>query len=147
QLVLLVDGVESVSAQLDEADPGGGSATLLRLVRDGAAVGLTCVLTADRAVPGGRLAAVADHRLVLPLPDRADYAVAGIPMRAVPELRPPGRALLGEAALECQLVLPRPLLAGADGPAATALRIAELPADPELVLPEPTDSSATPLTL
>ena len=35
-------------------------------------------LTADRAVPGGRLAAVARQRLVLPLPDRADYAVAGI---------------------------------------------------------------------
>ena len=39
------------------------------LVRDGAAVGLTCVLTADRAVPGGRLAALARQRLVLPLPE------------------------------------------------------------------------------
>src|SRR6185312_3303448 len=137
QLLLLVDGVESVSAQLDEADPGGGAATLLRLVRDGAAVGLTCVLTADRAVPGGRLAAVADHRLVLPLPDRADYAVAGIPARAVPEVRPPGRALLGEAAVECQLALPRPLPALRERPLATALRIAELAPDPELPRPTP----------
>jgi S-DNA-T family DNA segregation ATPase FtsK/SpoIIIE len=147
QLLLLVDGVESLSAQLDEADPAGGSATLLRLIRDGAAVGLTCVLTADRAVPGGRLAAVADHRLVLPLPNRADYAVAGIPTRAVPELRPPGRALLGEAALECQVALPRPLVAGDNRPAATAVRIAELPPDPEVPLPEPTDASAGSLVL
>jgi S-DNA-T family DNA segregation ATPase FtsK/SpoIIIE len=132
-----VDGVESASTQLDDADPGGGSATLLRLVRDGAAVGLTCVLTADRAVPGGRLAAVADHRLVLPLPDRADYAVAGIPARAVPEVRPPGRALLGEAAVECQLALPRPLPAFRERPVATALRIPELAPDPELPLPPP----------
>jgi S-DNA-T family DNA segregation ATPase FtsK/SpoIIIE len=100
-------------------------------------VGVTCVLTSDRAVPGGRLAAVAGQRLVLPLPDRADYAVAGVPARAVPGRRPPGRALLGEDALECQLALPRP-------PAPTAppdewfprpLRIAELPSDPELAAP------------
>jgi len=137
ELLLLVDGVESVSTQLDEADPGGGSAMLLRLVRDGAAVGLTCVLTADRAVPGGRLVAVADRRLVLPMPDRADYAVAGIPARAVPEFRPPGRALFGEAGLECQLALPRPLPAPEGRPATTALRIAQVTPDPELPLPSP----------
>jgi S-DNA-T family DNA segregation ATPase FtsK/SpoIIIE len=71
-LLLLVDGVESVMTQLDESDPGRGSAALLRLVRDGGAAGLTCLLTADRAVPGGRLANAVGTRLVLPLPDRAD---------------------------------------------------------------------------
>ncbi|MFP5371462.1 MAG: FtsK/SpoIIIE domain-containing protein [Actinomycetes bacterium] len=136
-ILLLVDGVESICGVLDDADPGRGSAQLFRLVRDGAAVGLTCVLTSDRAVPGGRLAAVATQRLVLPLPDRADYAVAGVPARAVPGSRPPGRALLGEEALECQLVLPRPLspvaapLPGSPLP----LDIAELPADPVLDVP------------
>jgi S-DNA-T family DNA segregation ATPase FtsK/SpoIIIE len=123
-----------VCTVLDEADPGRGSAQFLRLVRDGAAVGLTCVLTADRAVPGGRLAALARQRLVLPLPDRADYAVAGIAARAVPGRRPPGRALLGEEALETQLALPRLLEPRApSGPAVRApLRIVELPPDPVL---------------
>ncbi|PRY51828.1 S-DNA-T family DNA segregation ATPase FtsK/SpoIIIE [Geodermatophilus tzadiensis] len=132
-VLLLVDGVESLVAQLDEAVPGSGSADLLRLVRDGAAAGLTCVLTGDRAVPGGRLAAAAGTRLVLPLPDRADYAVAGVPVRAVPAERPPGRALLGEQALECQLALPRPLRPAAGrslGPA--PVRIPLLPPDPRL---------------
>jgi len=137
RILLLVDGVEAVSTLLDESDPGRGSANLLRLLRDGAAAGLTCVATADRAVPGGRLAAVARHRLVLPLPDRADYAVAGIPPRNVPGHRPPGRALVGEDAWECQIALPRPIAAA---PAAGArlqapMRIAELPADPRLPLP------------
>ena len=108
-ILLLVDGVEALSTVLDDADPARGSASLLRLLRDGAAVGLTCVATADRAVPGGRLAAAARQRLVLPLPDRADYAVAGISARAVPERRLAGRALVGEEAQECQLTLPRPL--------------------------------------
>ncbi|SFD96928.1 FtsK/SpoIIIE domain-containing protein [Blastococcus tunisiensis] len=139
RILLLVDGIESISALLDEADPGRGSAHLLRVLRDGAAVGLTCVATADRAVPGGRLAAVARRRLVLPLPDRADYAVAGIANRDVPAHRHPGRALVGEEARECQLALPRAVATagsgGSHGPG--PLRIVELPADPRLPLPAP----------
>ncbi|MGY1604164.1 FtsK/SpoIIIE domain-containing protein [Geodermatophilus sp. SYSU D00815] len=149
-LLLLVDGLEAAGEQLDQADPGQGSAALLRLVRDGAAVGLTCVLTADRAVPGGRLASVAGRRLVLPLADRADYAVAGIPVRLVPEARPPGRALLGEAGQECQLALPRPVVRETlRPPDAAALRIAALPADPRLPLPSPAgaDGPADPALL
>jgi S-DNA-T family DNA segregation ATPase FtsK/SpoIIIE len=106
------------------------------------------VLTADRAVPGGRLAAAARQRVVLPLPDRADYAMAGIPTRAAPAHRPPGRALIGEDARECQLALPRPLAAperalprapGAPAP----LRIAELAPDPALPLPRVPSGSET----
>jgi S-DNA-T family DNA segregation ATPase FtsK/SpoIIIE len=142
QVLLLVDGVESLLTQLDDADPGSGSAALLRLVREGAAAGLTCVLSADRVVPGSRLAAAASARLVLPLPDRADYAVAGVPPRAVPGTRPPGRALFGEDAAECQLVLPRETAAGT-GPAASwatrragrTICVVALPTDPVQELP------------
>jgi S-DNA-T family DNA segregation ATPase FtsK/SpoIIIE len=157
-ILLLIDGVDAVSALLDEAEPARGSAALLRLVRDGAAAGVTCVLTADRAVPGGRLAAAVRQRIVLPLPDRADYAMAGIPARAVPAHRPPGRALIGEDSVECQLALPRPL----DGrwgtppagrpPATPALRIVDLAPDPVLPLPAirasaPEDGDHLPLPL
>ncbi|MGY1832344.1 FtsK/SpoIIIE domain-containing protein [Geodermatophilus sp. SYSU D01180] len=136
-VLLLVDGVDALLAQLDEAVPGQGAAEFLRLVRDGGAARLTCVLTADRAVPGGRLAAAVGTRLVLPLPDRADYAVAGVPVRAVPGARPPGRALLGEEALECQVALPRPLrrTAPAAPPGAGPLVVPELPPDPPPVQP------------
>ncbi|MGR6965866.1 FtsK/SpoIIIE domain-containing protein [Geodermatophilus sp. URMC 61] len=141
-LMLLVDGVESVMTQLDESDPGRGSAALLRLVRDGGAAGLTSLLTADRAVPGGRLANAVGTRLVLPLPDRTDYAVAGIPARDVPGHRPPGRALVGEEARECQLVLPRDLPPTWPHTPhhGRPLAIPELPAAPLLRLPGPTDS-------
>ncbi|MGY1740742.1 MULTISPECIES: FtsK/SpoIIIE domain-containing protein [unclassified Blastococcus] len=144
RLLLLADGLESLSAQLDEADPTRGSAALLRLVRDGGAAGLTCLLTADRAVPGSRPAAAVGTRLVLPMPDRADYGVAGIPARAVPGHRPPGRALVGEATWECQLALPRALPRAAQPtgpgpagprPASAALRIPDLEPDPRLPLP------------
>ncbi|QXG77123.1 FHA domain-containing protein [Modestobacter sp. L9-4] len=147
-LLLLVDGWESLTAQLEEADPAAGAGGLLRLVRDGAAVGLTVVLTAERAVPGSRLASAVRSRLVLPLPDRADYAVAGIAARAVPGRRPPGRALLGEDAVECQLALPRLPVDPCARPAATStLRVVELPADPELPLPPVDDGTAGGLAL
>jgi S-DNA-T family DNA segregation ATPase FtsK/SpoIIIE len=85
-------------------------------------------------VPGGRLAALATTRLVLPLADSADYAVAGVRSADVPAHRPPGRALLGEEAWECQLALPtaRPPAAGV-APGPRPLRVVELPADPEPV--------------
>ena len=74
-------------------------------------------------------------RLVLPLPDRADYAVAGVPPRAVPAHRPPGRALLGEDAAECQLALPRRrprLPAGTPRPRAARMSApASVAADPD----------------
>ena len=144
-LLLLVDGLEAVCALLDEADPGRGSVDLLRLVRDGGAAGLTSVLTADRAVPGGRVAAAVRHRLVLPLPDRADYAVAGIAPTAVPSERPPGRALVGENAETCQLALPPPPVPVGAGSApageAAPLRIVDLPAHPVL---EPAAGVAAP---
>jgi S-DNA-T family DNA segregation ATPase FtsK/SpoIIIE len=151
-LLLLVDGYESLAAQLDEAEPGSGSAALLRLVREGAAAGLTCVLTAERAVPGSRLAAAMRTRLVLPLPDRADYAVAGIGPRDVPAVRPPGRALVGEDAAECQLAQPRPPTSRPGASPAvgspTAIRVVDLPADPGLALPgSPTVRPDGPLEL
>jgi S-DNA-T family DNA segregation ATPase FtsK/SpoIIIE len=137
RILLLVDGVEAISTVLDENDPGRGSAGLLRVLRDGGAAGLTCIATADRAVPGGRLAAVATHRLVLPLPDRADYAVAGIPAAKVPGHRPPGRALVGEEGRECQIGLPSSLEPAHPRTPAfrRPLHVVELPGDPRLALP------------
>ena len=127
-------GIEALSALLDDADPARGSAALLRLLRDGAAVGLTCVVTADRAVPGGRLAAVARQRIVLPLPDRADYAVAGVagPRRPGRCGRPGGPRRRG-VRCECQLRPPprawrRRNARGVPFP--PPIRIVELPPDP-----------------
>ena len=137
-VLLLVDGLDSVVAALEEVEPGSGGTLLLRLVRDGAAVGLTCVLTTDRVVPGSRWAGAVGARLVLPLGDRSDYAAVGVPVRLVPGHRPPGRALLGEDATEVQLAVPRTLPTSWPPPVTdrgrAPVRVVELPADPVLTL-------------
>ena len=145
-LLLLVDGLESLTAQLEHAEPATGAATLVRLLREGAAVGLTVVLTADRAVPGSRVSSAVRTRLVLPLPDRTDYTLAGVSARAVPGHRPPGRALVGEDAMECQLALPREGRGDhADARGAGApIRVSALAADPALPLPPPLPTGAAP---
>ncbi|MEI4272085.1 FtsK/SpoIIIE domain-containing protein [Klenkia sp. LSe6-5] len=129
-LLLLVDGLDAVADALEDVAPGGGAAALLRVLREGAAVGLTAVLSADRVLPGSRLAGAAAHRLVLPLPDLADYPVAGVPVGRVPRHRPPGRALLGPDAVEVQLALPGDLPAPGRCRVPGRVEVVELTADP-----------------
>jgi S-DNA-T family DNA segregation ATPase FtsK/SpoIIIE len=140
-VLVLVDGYESLAGQLEDAEPATGASGLLRLIREGAAVGVTVVLAAERVVPGSRVAGAVRTRLVLPLPDRADYAVAGVPARSVPGLRPPGRALVGEEAVECQLAFPRrfePLPhVGEEAGCPPRIQVVALPADPVPPLPPP----------
>jgi S-DNA-T family DNA segregation ATPase FtsK/SpoIIIE len=133
-LLLLVDGLDAVVEAVEELLPGTGTGALLRVLREGAAVGLTAVLTADRVLPGSRLAGAAGHRVVLPLADRADYPLAGVPVALVPGHRPPGRGLLGPDAVEVQLALPVDLVTAPAGPGAPVVpgrvEVVELPPDP-----------------
>ena len=63
----------------------------MRLLREGPAVGLHVVVSADRSGVVGRIASSVEDKLLLRLADRGDYAAAGLPARLVPEDLPPGR--------------------------------------------------------
>ncbi len=104
-LVLLVDGWEGLVTAFEQVDHGRPLDTLLRLVREGAAVGVRVVLTGDRTVLTGRAGSAFRDRLVLRLSDPADYGLAGISPRQVPADLPPGRALVGPDAHEAQLLV------------------------------------------
>jgi S-DNA-T family DNA segregation ATPase FtsK/SpoIIIE len=102
-LVLLVDGWERIAAAYDVVDHGRPLEILLRLVREGAAVGLRVVVTGDRSLLLGRAASLFGERLLLRFADPADYALAGISPHQLPTAMPPGRALLPPDATEVQL--------------------------------------------
>ncbi|SDQ08558.1 FtsK/SpoIIIE domain-containing protein [Quadrisphaera sp. DSM 44207] len=108
-VVLLVDGTDRLAAEaaLLDADAEAILEGLRRLVVEGPSVGVVPVLAGDRALLTGRLAAAVSQRLVLAMPDPADYVVAGAASREVPERMPPGRALrLGaDGAREAQVAL------------------------------------------
>jgi S-DNA-T family DNA segregation ATPase FtsK/SpoIIIE len=104
-MLLLVDGWEGLVAAYESVDHGRPLDTLLRLVREGAAVGLRVVMTGDRAALTSRAGSAFRDRLVLRLADPADYGLAGISPRQVPGEMPPGRALVWPAVQEAQLAV------------------------------------------
>jgi S-DNA-T family DNA segregation ATPase FtsK/SpoIIIE len=104
-LVLAIDGWEAFVAAHESDDHGATIDLTLRLLRDGGAAGLRAIVTGDRSSLTGRLASVMGERLVLRLADAADYSLAGLPARAIPEAMPPGRGLLVDGVIETQIAL------------------------------------------
>ncbi|MBD3144057.1 FtsK/SpoIIIE domain-containing protein [Microbispora bryophytorum] len=119
-LVLLVDRWEGYVAAFENYDYGRLVDAMLQLLREGPAVGLRAVVTSDRSGLLGQISTVFEDRLVLRLADPADYGLAGLPMRDLPSVMPPGRALaVGEHGLaESQIAL---LCDDPSGPAQVAV--------------------------
>ncbi|MCW2903575.1 MAG: cell division FtsK/SpoIIIE [Streptosporangiaceae bacterium] len=92
-MVLLLDRWEGFVGAFENYDYGRLVESVLRLLREGAAVGLRAVFTGDRSGLGGQVSTVFERRLVLRMADPQDYAYAGIQEKQVPSVMPPGRAL------------------------------------------------------
>jgi len=143
-VVLAVDGWEGFVQSYEPVDHGQPVETLLRLIREGAAAGMRAVVTSDRSGLGARLSGHIPRRVVLPLTDRGDYALAGIPARAVPGRLPPGRGLLPGAALECQIAV---ISDDPSGAAQTAALEAIAVATPAALVHEPLRIAELPATV
>jgi S-DNA-T family DNA segregation ATPase FtsK/SpoIIIE len=92
-IVVLVDRWEGFLSAFDEVDNQRLTETVVDLAREGGSAGIRLVVTGDRSVLSGRLAGAIDERICLSLPDRNDYAFAGLDLRKVPDPLPPGRAV------------------------------------------------------
>ncbi|HET7801588.1 MAG TPA: FtsK/SpoIIIE domain-containing protein, partial [Humibacillus xanthopallidus] len=88
--VLVVDGWEAVEDALGSPANGVGPDALLRLIRDGAPLGLRVIVTGGRAVGSGRMSSLLDRRLVLPMSDPLDLTLVGLEPSAARHLRGPG---------------------------------------------------------
>ncbi|WP_242903180.1 FtsK/SpoIIIE domain-containing protein [Actinomadura terrae] len=92
-MILLLDRWEGFLGAFEHYDYGRLVDQTLRLLREGAAVGLRAVFTGDRSGLGGQISTVFDRRLVLRMSDPNDYGYAGLQEKQVPAAMPPGRAL------------------------------------------------------
>ena len=104
-LVLLLDRWEGFVAALGELDGGRLTEAVQLLLREGASVGLHVIVSGDRSLLSGRMSTLVEQKLLLRLPDRHDYLLAGLPRGAVPESVPPGRGLWADRAVEAQVAL------------------------------------------
>jgi S-DNA-T family DNA segregation ATPase FtsK/SpoIIIE len=93
RLLVLVDGWDTLVAGLSDIDAATCVDAVAGLLRIGPAAGLSIALTGDRTVLAPRFAGGFAERILLRLPDRSDYGLAGIAARAVPTAMPPGRGL------------------------------------------------------
>jgi S-DNA-T family DNA segregation ATPase FtsK/SpoIIIE len=92
-MLLLLDRWEGFVAAFEHYDYGRLVDALIRLLREGASVGLRAVFTGDRSGLSGQVSTVFDRRLVLRMADPNDYGYAGLQDRQIPAAMPPGRAL------------------------------------------------------
>ena len=91
-LVVLVDGWEGLVSGWEARDHGRTLDSMLRVLREGQAIGIRAVVAGDRSVLASRVGAMSE-KLVLRLTDATDLLMAGIDSAAVPVHQPPGRAL------------------------------------------------------
>ena len=104
-VVLLLDRWEGFLPTLGEVDGGRLTDVLLSVVREGASVGISAVITGDRSLGTSRLASLTDNKLVLRLADRGDYSLIGLSARSVPSLVPPGRGFFVDGTVETQVAM------------------------------------------
>ncbi|MDT9690561.1 FtsK/SpoIIIE domain-containing protein [Streptomyces sp. P9(2023)] len=92
-MVLLLDSWEGFVSTFENYDYGKLVEMIQRVFREGSAVGLKVVMTADRSGLSGLVASAFADRLITRFADPNDYSMAGIQPREVPKNMPPGRAL------------------------------------------------------
>jgi S-DNA-T family DNA segregation ATPase FtsK/SpoIIIE len=146
-LVVLLDRWEGYVAAFENYDYGRLLDAFLQLLREGPAVGLRAVVTADRSGLLGQISTVFEDRLILRLADSGDYGLAGLPVKGLPSSIPPGRALgaAEQGIVESQIAL---LDADPAGPAQVAAlqALARLAPPPELHRPLRVDALPTRIT-
>ncbi len=117
---VLLDRWEGFVAALGELDGGVLAEVVTRLLSEGTSVGMHLVMTGDRSLLIGRIAALCEEKLAFKLAERDDYALIGLRPRELPDEIPPGRAFRAGSGTELQVAL---LTADASGPGqATALQ-------------------------
>ncbi|WP_344553764.1 FtsK/SpoIIIE domain-containing protein [Pseudokineococcus marinus] len=131
-VLLVLDRWEGFLPVLGEMDGGRLAEEVQQLLREGASAGLHLLVSGDRSLLSGRMGALVEHKLVLRLPDRSDYVLAGLRTSQVPTALPPGRGIWSDTAVEAQVaVLPGPTdgAGQADAVRGLARRLAEREAD------------------
>ncbi|MGW1727369.1 FtsK/SpoIIIE domain-containing protein [Streptomyces sp. NPDC002306] len=92
-MVLLLDGWEGFASTFEAYNYGQLLEAAQRIFREGSAVGLKVVMTADRSGLSGHVSSAFADRMVMRFADSNDYSTAGLQAREVPKNMPPGRAL------------------------------------------------------
>ena len=119
-VVVLLDRWDGFISTFGETGNGELTDIITRILAEGGSAGVHLVMTGDRSLLAGRIAAMCEDKLAFKLADKDDYALIGLRPRELPDEIPPGRAFRAGTGVETQVAL---LAADASGQGqAAALR-------------------------
>ncbi|WP_063797981.1 FtsK/SpoIIIE domain-containing protein [Streptomyces sp. 150FB] len=104
-IVLMVDRFEVFEREYQSFDNGSFLERMIRLLRDGAGVGIHLVLAGDKVLGNSRFGGTTEDKIVLRMNDRADYSSVGIPTKSAPSDPAPGRGLRTQDLSETQIAV------------------------------------------
>ena len=105
-VLLLLDNWEGFSDVFRDLKDGAIEQQFLQLLRDGASVGLTVILSGDRSLLStSRVASLVEDKLALRFNDRDDFSLANLSPKSLPADIPPGRAFRAVSGDEIQIAL------------------------------------------
>ena len=104
-IIVLLDRWEGFTADFGDTDSGELTAIITRILSEGASAGMHLVMTGDRTLLAGRIAATCEDKLVFKLAERDDYTLAGLRPRDIPADLPPGRCFRTGTGTEMQVAL------------------------------------------
>ncbi|MEU6140854.1 FtsK/SpoIIIE domain-containing protein [Streptomyces sp. NPDC047081] len=104
-IVLMVDRFEVFEREFTAYDNGSYLERMLRLLRDGAGVGIHVVLAGDRVLGSSRFSGTTEDKIVLRLNDKQDYSSVGIPTKSAPTDPEPGRGIRTQDLSEAQIAV------------------------------------------
>ena len=120
---MLLDRWEGFTTTLGETGGGVLTDVITRILAEGASAGVHLVMTGDRSLLAGRIAAMCEDKLVFKLAEKDDYALAGLRPRDLPDDIGPGRAFRAGTGTETQVALLAPDPSG-QGQAAALRQVA-----------------------
>ena len=107
-ILVLLDRWEGFTTTLGETGGGALTDVITRILSEGASAGVHLVMTGDRSLLAGRIAALCEDKLVFKLAEKDDYALAGLRPRDLPAEIPPGRAFTAGTGTQTQVALLAP---------------------------------------
>jgi S-DNA-T family DNA segregation ATPase FtsK/SpoIIIE len=104
-IVILLDRWEGFTTTLGEMDNGSLTSVITQILGEGASAGVHLIMTGDRSLLAGRIAAMCEDKLAFKLAEKDDYALIGLRPRDLPDDIPPGRAFRAGSGTETQVAL------------------------------------------
>jgi len=104
-IVVLFDGWESFVQVYDNHDSGRLIAAWNQILQEGVSAGVRVIVTGDRTLLAGRTSALFPDKLMLKMPDPADFSAIGMSSRNVPDSFATGRGFRADGAVETQIAL------------------------------------------